>query len=100
MLAAAKVIPKRTIDRKIVPKIPVSRTGIIPHTHPPIPALRIAGLTTSVTARYTTAIPSSTHKNAGVTVITAEKVRNAVIIPIIIAAITAMAVQFILQPQL
>ena len=45
-------------------------------------------------------MPKTTHKNAGVTVITAVMRRNAVIIPIIILVTIAINGQLILQLQL
>ena len=82
-LVAANVIASRTIDVSTVPSIPVSNTGRLVHTQPD---LRIVGDTASKIARYTTAMPSVTHKKAGVTVITAVKRRNAVMMPIIMLA--------------
>lgn len=95
-LVAANVIAKRTIDVKIAPSIPTKITDRLLHTHPD---LRITGDTASNIARYTTAMPKTTHKNAGVTVITALNCRNAVIIPIIILATMARPAQSLLQVQ-
>ncbi len=99
-LVAAKVTAKRIIDTSIAPSIAIRSTGRILQTQPLMPELRIATLVTSVIARYTTAIPSTTHKNAGVTVITAVKVRKAVIIPMIMLATIATPTQLHLHPQL
>ena len=49
--------------------------------------------------KYPTAIPNSTHKNAGVMVIVAVKVKTVVIKPIIMLARTAFTVQSISQLQ-
>ena len=46
-----------------------------------------------MTAKYTTAIPKTTHKNAGVTVMTAAKVKNAVTTPTKRLTIIAKPVQ-------
>lgn len=51
MLVAAKVIPSRTIAARIVPKIPVKRTGTISQTQPLTPVLRIAGAAIRVSPR-------------------------------------------------
>jgi hypothetical protein len=65
-----------------------------------IPLLRMIEDTTGVIARYTIPTPNKTHKNAGVTVITAVKRRNAVIIPmIILAAIAKKEQEFLLQQK-
>ncbi len=96
-LVAANVTPKRTIDISIAPRIAIKRIGRILHTQPVIPALRIATLVTSVIARYTTAIPKTTHKKAGVTAITALKVKKAVIMPMIMLATIATPTQLHLE---
>lgn len=49
-LVAAKDIARRITDVKIVPKIPVSRVGIIPHTQL-CSLLRINGAVISVSPR-------------------------------------------------
>lgn len=100
MLVAAKVIPKRTTDARIVPRIPVSRTGTVRHMQHRMPVTRKMVDAISSTARYTTAIPKRTHRKAGVTVITAVIARKPVITPIIRLAITARPVQLVLRPQL
>ena len=99
-LPAANAIPKRITDVKIVPRIPVSKAGRIEHTQPRIPLPRTTAPIIGVNARYTTAMPNKTHKNAGVMVITAVKVRIAVIIPIIILATMELSKQLPLQVQL
>lgn len=98
-LVAANVIPKRTIDTSIAPSIAIKSTERILHTHS-LALPRIFVLVIRVIARYTTAIPRTTHKNAGVTVIVAVKVKNAVIIPMMIAATMLMPRQLHLHPQL
>lgn len=53
----------------------------------------------SITSRYTTAIPKTVHRNAGVTVIAAVILRKAVMIPITILIISAADVQVFLHEQ-
>ena len=50
-------------------------------------------------ARYTVAIPKTTHKKAGVTVIAAVILRKAAIMPTTMLTITATVVQVFLQEQ-
>ena len=100
ILVAANVIPRRITAVNIVPRIPRSKRGSIMHTHPLTPVDLISGAEISETRRYTTAIPNNTHRNAGVTVITAVIRSTVVITPMITLAITARAVQLFLQPQL
>ena len=50
-------------------------------------------------ARYTTAMPKTTHKNAGVIVIAAVILRKAVMIPTAMLTIRAIVVQLFLQVQ-
>lgn len=85
-LVAGNVIANNIIERSIVPNIP-ARTNdkgvsIQPHN---LRHLKLAD-TIRFTARYTTAIPKRTHKNAGVTVITAVIVSKVAIIPTIALA--------------
>lgn len=98
-LVAANVTPSKTTATKIAPSIAIKSTGRILHTQPLMPELRIATLVTRVTARYTTAIPSTTHKNAGVTVMVAAKVKNAVIMPMMMLATIETPTQLHLHPQ-
>ena len=53
----------------------------------------------STTPRYTTAMPNTVHKNAGVTVIAAVILRNAAIIPTAMLMIRATVVQVFLHEQ-
>ena len=92
MLVATNSMARSTIERSIVPSIPASSAVTMVHRslqHP----LRKRAAAIRVTARYTTAIPRSTHKNAGVKVIAAVILRKAVIIPRIRLATTAITVQ-------
>ena len=91
-LVAANSTASRTIDNKTVPRIPTSSAVIIVHKLPQ-QTLRKSAALMSVTARYTTATPRITHKNAGVRVIVAVILRNAVIMPIIRLATIAITVQ-------
>jgi hypothetical protein len=72
ILVAANATPKSIIENKIAPKIPISRVDSIGQRQPILTSgpSKVA-VTTSNTARYTTAMPSTTHKKAGVMVITA-----------------------------
>ena len=85
-LAAGNVIANSTIERRIVPNIPArtSDKGVSIQLHN-LRHLKLAA-TAKFTARYTTAIPKRTHKNAGVTVITAVIVSKVAIIPTIALA--------------
>lgn len=99
MLVAAKVIPRRMIDIRIVPKIPKSNVFTEEQKHPsPLEEYVPPEVAMSI-ARYTTAIPRSTHKNAGVMVIVAIKVSIPAITPMMIAATIAMLVHCALQRQ-
>ena len=96
-LVAANSMASKTIERSTVPRIPASSAETMSHKSQHL-SLREIALVTSVTARYTTAMPSNTHKKAGVRVMAAVILRNAVIIPRIRLATTAITVQPILQP--
>ncbi len=96
MLVATNSMARRTTESNIVPRTPASNAVIILHKFSQHP-LRKTADETRVIARYTTAIPKSTHKNAGTSVITAVILRKAVIIPIIRLATTAITVQLVLQ---
>ena len=100
ILVAAKVIPKRIIAPRIVPKIPASNNERGVRRQRQVFLQPNLLLAKSTTPRYTTAIPSSTHKNAGVTVIVAVIVSNVVIIPIITLAPMASNEQLIPQQLL
>ena len=97
-LVAAKVIASNITVVSTVPRIPVSSTVSVGHRQSRMLRLVVA-VSINNTASHTTAIPNSTHKNAGVTVTVAVYTRKLVIIPIIILATTASAVQLVLQPQ-
>ena len=81
-LVAAKGIARSITDTKIVPRMPATSGVIAGHTQVRLLLFRIIAAVMGRIARYTTAMPKSTHKNAGVTVITAIKRSIAVIIPI------------------
>lgn len=98
MLVAAKVTAKRIKDSNTVPRIPIRRTRIVLQTH--LRSVSVTAEIMRVIPRKITAIPKTTHKNAGVKVITAVKRRMAVIIPIIILAAVARPVQLNSQVQL
>lgn len=98
-LVAAKSIAKRINESKIVPKIPIMSVVNDEHTHLLFFQLFVVAVITAVIPRYTMATPKRTHKNAGVREIIPLKLRNAVIIPIIILATTANTVQLGLQLQ-
>jgi hypothetical protein len=98
ILVATKSIASSTTDNTIAPKIPVRSVDKTVHKqlfltfgHCEI------DVEIRIIARYTTAIPSITHKNASPTVITAVMRKNAVIMPIIILATIAKNGQVILQ---
>ena len=99
-LVATKVIAKSITDVKIAPKIPVKRTDRIGQTHPLMFVPDKFAETAKTTARYTTATPKTTHKNAGVTVITAVVLKIAAIIPTIMLPTIANIEQFVLQVQI
>ena len=100
MLVATNSIASRMTDVRIVPKIPTSKVESGVHVQAYSSGrLRRFGKISAI-ARYTTAIPNKTHKNAGVVVMTAVKRRNAVIIPIMMLATMESPVQLLLQPQL
>ncbi len=99
MLVAANVIPRRIIDTRIVPKIPKSRVFTEEQKQPSPLEEHVPPEVARSIARYTTAIPRSTHKNAGVIVIVAIKVSIPAITPIMIAATIAMLVHCVLHRQ-
>jgi len=98
MLVAAKVMARSITEVKIVPKIPIKRAVMLLQ----IQQLRLALPRTNTKkerANAPTAIPNTTHKNTGGTVMVAVMVKNAVTIPIKTLAITARQVQLILGLQ-
>lgn len=96
-LVAAKVTPRRITAVRIVPKTPTSNISKIPQQV--LSAENKEDVKSSM-PRTPTAIPKSTHKNAGVTVIIAVKRKRAAITPTIMLAATAMPVQVVWQQQL
>ena len=98
-LVAANWIARRTTEKRAVPRI-AKRFSASAEQAQEESVRRAVAADKSVTARYATAMPSATHKNAGVTLITAVIVRNAVIIPIIKLEITAKTPHSILLLQL
>lgn len=101
MLVATNSIARSITDNKIVPNIPVRSIVRSGHIHGALVSEHlIKDVETRITARYTTAIPNATHKNAGVTVITAVMRRKAVTTPIITAAATDNNGQFTSHLQL
>lgn len=88
ILVATNSIAKSITDVRIVPRIPVRKTdregqrqvrGVLFTLRESVP-------TAKTVSRYTTDIPSNTHKNAGVRVITAVIRSRIVIIPMIMLA--------------
>lgn len=100
ILVATNSIANRIIENKIVPRTPTRLKERLEQTQPTSALSPKEEAVTRVTARYTTAMPKTTHKNAGVTVITAVILRKAVIIPIIKLETRAIPAQLLLQPQL
>ena len=98
MLVATKSTANNITDNKIVPKIAMRTNDNDVHLQLFLTLGHwLIEVETRIIARYTTAMPSTTHKNASPTVIAAVMRKNAVIIPIIILAITAKNGQVILQ---
>ena len=99
MLVATKVIANNMTEVSAVPKIPVkiAVNAALPHRQQPDARqhLEVANSTT----KYTMAVPSATHKNAGVTVITAVICKRAATTPRIALAITAKVTQLGLFSQ-
>ena len=96
-LVAANSIPKRTVENRTVPRIPLKRDVNTCPEHPLI--LWVSDAEIRIVARYATAMPKTTHKNAGVTVMTAVILRKAVIMPIIMLETIAVAIQLYLFSQ-
>ncbi len=99
MLVAGKAIPSSIKDVSIVPSTPMINVVYDEQQHPAYASLHKFPLCKKARAKYTIAIPNTTHKNAGVIAITAENLKKTVIIPMMILATTAVPVQSILQPQ-
>ena len=96
MLVTGNVIARRITDVSTVPRMPVSNAASEEHIHPSV-LRQLSAETISVIERYTTAIPKSTHRKAGVTVMVPVIVSKAVVMPIMTLAITARRVQVHLQ---
>lgn len=92
-LVAANVTPRSTSERKIVPSIPTKRAIITEHIQDLSSYPSEIDVIRRLTPRYTTPIPKITHKKAGVRVIVALYVKNAVIILTIILATTPRPTQ-------
>ena len=91
ILVAANSIAKRMTANKIVPKIPINTAFRVEQRQEVVLCVKLAAI--SVTARYTTAIPKTTHKKGVVTVIAAVICRKAEMIPRIKLATIAIPVQ-------
>jgi hypothetical protein len=94
MLVATNSTARRSTARNTVAIIAPRSTKIVVFRQQGLASLQqpTDADITSTTARYTTAIPKTVHKNAGVTVIAAVILRKAVTIPITILIISAMVV--------
>jgi hypothetical protein len=97
ILVVAKVIPKRIKDVNTAPKIAVNKTERTGQRQLFTAMLENLADVNKIIARYTVATPKTTHKNAGVKVITAVVRRTAPIAPKIILTITATTEQLDLQ---
>lgn len=97
ILVAAKVMPRRITEVRIVPKIPVkTNESLLQHG---FFSAQQEDEAKRFTPKYRTAMPNNTHKNAGVTVIRAIALKIPATIPIITLAKITSALQSILQPQ-
>jgi hypothetical protein len=94
ILVAAKVMPSKMMEVKTVPRMPVKKV-LRKSQQCPLPITEV----NNVIPRNPMAIPSNTHKNAGVTVITAVYLKTAVMMPIIMLIKTEIPVQLIVQSQ-
>lgn len=99
ILVAANVMPRRITDVSTAPKIAVSKTESTGHTQLLTAMSENCGDIIKIIARYTAAIPKTTHKNAGVKVITAVVASTAPTAPKMMLAITAITEQLDLQEQ-
>lgn len=97
ILVVAKVIPKRIKDVNTAPNIAVNKTESTGHIQLFTEMFENRADVIRIIARYTVATPRTTHKNAGVRVITAVVVRTAPIAPKIILTMTATTEQLYLQ---
>lgn len=96
-LVAANVMPRRIIDVKVVPRIAVRNVLRLPQQFS-VPEQQNAEVR-RLMPRNPTAMPRSTHKNAGVIVIRAVKRKIAARTPMIMLAIMDFPVQLIVQSQ-
>ena len=101
MLVATNSTASSTIAKRIVAIIaPRSTERIFFMQQGDLFSQQLADATVmSNTARYTTAMPKTTHKNAGVTVIVAVILRKAAMIPTAMLTMRAIVVQLLLQAQ-
>lgn len=99
VLVAAKVMPKSSTDVKIVPRLPQSIPVSEEHIQFPWELRAARAVVIGVSPKYTTAIPKSTQRNAGVTVTIAVKRRIAAIMPTVMLDIRASTEQSVLQLQ-
>ncbi len=96
-LVAAKVMPRRITEVKVVPRIAVRN---VPRFAQQFSVLvRPSTEVRRLIPRNPTAMPKSTHKNAGVIVMRAVKRKIAARTPMIILAIRDFPVQLIVQSQ-
>ena len=98
-LVAAKVIAKSTTASKMVIRTAPSQTLSVRQTHSSAQP-RLLSPAIKASAKNATAIPKTTHKKAGVTVITAIYLNIAAVMPIIMLAARAIIVQSFLFEQL
>ena len=101
MLVATNSIASSITAKRIVARMAPSRIESVVRIQQGRQLLQqlIDTVVRSTTARYTTAMPKTTHKNAGVTVMAAVILRNAAIIPTAMLTIRATVVQVLLHEQ-
>lgn len=101
ILVAANSTAKSTTESSTVPIIALRSTDrIVLIQQGAFPLQHLSDVDVrSTTARYTTAMPKTTHKKAGVTVIAAVILRNAVMIPTAMLIMSAAVVQVFLHEQ-
>ena len=101
MLVATNSIARSIIAKNIVARIAPRSTESMVRIQQGRQLLQqlIDTVASSTMARYTTAMPKTTHKNAGVTVIAAVILRNAAIIPTAMLTIRATVVHVLLHEQ-
>ena len=98
ILVATNGIANKTTENSTVPTIPLSKEFTVFAVQDAAVA-SVSNAFTSRIAKYATATPNVTHKNAGVTVMTAMMRKKAATTPIIRLTTTAMLVHVFLQPQ-